>query len=96
MRTLLIATVLSFGMATFAWAETVHVGVDGLVCAFCAKGIESSFKKHDSVESVTVDMEKKQVTLLFKKDAAMNDDTIRQVITDAGYNATTIHRQEQP
>ena len=41
MRKLLIAAILAV-LAAPAMAETIHVGVDGLVCAFCAKGIENS------------------------------------------------------
>jgi copper chaperone CopZ len=94
MRKLLIATVLASTMAFPAMAGTIHVGVDGLVCAFCVKGIESSFKKQDAVEAVKVDLNEKLVTLTTKQGKTMNDATIKQIITDAGYTATTIHHEE--
>lgn len=94
MRGLLIATILSVGLATTTLAETVHVGVNGLVCAFCVKGIENSFKKIDAVESVKVDLDEKLVTIVTKDGKSIDDATIKQTIIDAGYNTTTIHRQK--
>jgi copper chaperone CopZ len=94
MRKLLIATVLASAIAFPAMAETIHVGVDGLVCAFCVKGIESSFKKQDAVKDVKVGLDEKLVTITTKEGKTMDDVTIKQIITDAGYTATTIHHQK--
>ncbi len=94
MKKLLATTILASLFATQALAETIHVGVDGLVCAFCVKGIENSFKKQDVVDTVKVDLDKKLVTVTTKSGKTMDDTTIKQVITDAGYTTTTIHHQE--
>ena len=75
-----------------AWAETIQVGVNGLVCAFCVKGIESSFKKQGATDKVNVDLDKKLVTLEVKKGQSLDDETIRTLITDAGYTTTGIER----
>ena len=75
-----------------AFAETIKVQVNGVVCAFCAKGIEKSFKKNDAVKSVKVDLETKQVTLVTKPTKTVDDDTITQTITDAGFDVTDIAR----
>lgn len=80
--------------ASPAWAETIHVGVNGMVCAFCAAGIEASFKDEAAVKTVKVDMDKNLVTLTSEKPAAISDATITSVVTDAGYSVTSIHRQE--
>lgn len=94
MRKLVIATIFATGLATPAIAETIHVGVNGLVCAFCAKGIETSFKKHAAVDTVHVDFDEKLVTLTTKANKKLDDATITQVITDAGYTTTNIHHQK--
>ncbi len=89
--------ILAALLATFAGpvlAETIHVGVDGMVCAFCAKGIENNFKKQEAVKSVAVDLDKKLVTLETKEGKTLDDATIKQVITDAGYTTTNIHHQK--
>ena len=75
-------------------AETNHVGVDWLVCAFCVKGIEKSFKKQSETDKIDVNLEDKLVTVTTKDGTIMKDDTIKQLITDAGYKVTSIHHQK--
>ncbi len=89
-----LAITLMTMLASPAFAETIHVGVDGMVCAFCAKGIEKSFMKQPETEKVDVSLEDKLVTITTKKDATIKDDKITSVITDAGYKVTTIHHQK--
>lgn len=90
---LLLASILAFATGT-ARAETIHVGVDGMVCAFCAKGIEKSFKARPETEKVDVSLEDKLVTVTTKKDTILKDETISKIIEDSGYKATTIHHQK--
>lgn len=92
MRKLLIAVGMIFITAFPAMAETIHIGVNGLVCAFCVKGIENSFKKQDAVKDIKVGLEEKLVTITTKEGKTMDDATIKQVIADAGYTTTSIHR----
>lgn len=72
-------------------AETIHVGVDGLVCAFCAKGVEKSLKQQPQTETVAVNLEEGMVTIGTKPNQTIKDDKIRQLITDAGFKVTHIH-----
>ena len=92
-RSIFTAAVLLMA-ASPAWAETIHVGVNGMVCAFCAAGIEASFKDEAVVKTVKVDMDKNLVTLTSEKPNAISDATITAVVADAGYTVTSIHRQE--
>lgn len=94
MKRLIFTAMIAAAFAAPVMAETVHVGVNGLVCAFCVKGIEKSFKKVDAVENVHVDLDKKLVTLTTKKDQKIDDATIKTTIADAGYNVTSIHHME--
>lgn len=94
MKNGVFAFIVMTGLSAPALAETIHVGVDGLVCAFCVKGIESSFKKQDAVEKIQVKLDEKQVTVDTKDGATLDDATIERLITDAGYTMTSIHRQE--
>lgn len=81
-------------MTSPAFAETIHVGVDGLVCAFCVKGIEKSFKKQPETMKIDVSLEDKLVTIVTKDGTAMKDEKIKELITDAGYEVTSIHHQK--
>ncbi len=89
---IVIAIVLVLAAGT-AHAETILASVNGMVCAFCATGIEKSFKKQAAVDSVSVNLEKKLVTLNTKADQTLDDATVRKVITSAGYTVTDITRK---
>ena len=73
-------------------AETIKASVNGLVCAFCATGIERTFRAQDAVNTVHVDLNDKLVTITTKNDQVMDDATITKLITDAGYSVTNIKR----
>ncbi len=94
MRKLLL-TAATFAMfASAAHAETIKASVNGLVCAFCATGIEKTFKAEAAVETVHVDLETKLVTITTKADQNMDDATVTKLITDAGYTVTGIKREK--
>lgn len=82
--------------ATTAQAETILASVNGMVCAFCATGIEKSFKKQAAVDTVKVDLENRLVTLHTKPNETLDDATIKKVIVDAGYAVTDIKRDQLP
>ncbi len=86
-----LAALLVFSSA--AQAETILATVNGMVCAFCATGIEKSFKKQAAVDTVKVDLEKKIVTLNTKPDKTLDDTVIKKVIADAGYAVVGIERK---
>lgn len=94
MRRLLLTAIFSACMIGTAYAETIDVGVNGLVCSFCATGIEKSFKKQDAVEQVKVDLDSKKVTIGIKPGQKLDDETVKQVLTDAGYSVTEITRRD--
>lgn len=89
----MIATAIAL-MTSPAFAETIHVSVDGMVCAFCAKGIEKSFKKQPQTEKIDVSLEDKLVTITTKQGTTIEDKTINEVIEHAGYKVTNIHHQK--
>lgn len=94
MRRFLLVPLTVLLLAAQANAATIHVGVKGLVCAFCATGLEKTFKKEAAIESVNVDLENKLVTLETKADQDIDDATITERITDAGFTITDIHRMK--
>lgn len=94
MRRFIFTAVVGSLLAAPAMAETIHVGVNGLICAFCAAGIEHNFGKNKDVTSVKVDLDHKLVTLTSDAPNAISDKTIKEVIIDSGFTVTSIHRQE--
>jgi periplasmic mercuric ion binding protein len=67
--------------------EEVTVGVKGMVCAFCAQGIEKKFKAQPEVEKVQVSLQNKYVKLNFKDDKRVSNEKIIEILKDAGYEA---------
>lgn len=94
MKKLFILTALITLLATSANAETIKATVNGLVCSFCATGIEKTFKAQPAVDKVHVDLESKLVTIDTKPDQKLDDATVTKLITDAGYSITNISRNK--
>jgi copper chaperone CopZ len=92
MRTFIIAAALLL-TGTAAHAETILASVNGMVCAFCATGLEKTFKKQAAVDSVKVDLEKKLVTLATKPNQTLDDATVTKLIAAAGYTVVGIERK---
>ena len=68
--------------------EEITIRVKGMVCAFCAQGIEKNFKAQPEVDKVQVSLENKFVKLIFKDGKKMTNEKIREILKDAGYDAT--------
>jgi len=91
MKKLLIfvfATVFS----TSLFADTLKVDINGMVCAFCANGVEKKFKKMKSVKKIDVNLENKVVTIEFAGEIPLSDLEITKLITGAGYQVAGIKR----
>lgn len=93
MRTLLITAAMLTLLAGAAQAETIKATVNGLVCSFCATGIEKTFKAQPAVDHVKVDLDSKLVTIGTKPNQKLDDATVTKLITDAGYSVTGITRE---
>ena len=82
--------------ATAAQANTIEMKVNGLVCAFCARGIEKTFHKNPAVADVVVSLEDKLVAVQTKEGTDISDQELRTTLTDAGYDIKSIERTETP
>lgn len=94
MKKLLLTSVLFFALSGAAHAETIKAKVNGMVCAFCATGIEKSFTALPEVGHVKVDLEQKLVTINTKQGQTLDDAHVEKVIRDAGYTITGIVREK--
>jgi copper chaperone CopZ len=94
MNKTLITLIIAFGLTTIVSAETIHTTVNGMVCAFCATGIEKTFRKQTEVESVKVDLPSKQVTIKTKPGKTLSDAKIKEVVTYSGYTMGKIIREK--
>jgi copper chaperone CopZ len=77
-------------------AATIEMKVNGLVCAFCAQGIEKAFRKNPAVADVVVSLEDRLVAVQTKDGTDISDPELRATLTDAGYDIKSIERTETP
>ncbi len=76
-------------------AESVKVTVNGMVCAFCAQGIEKRLSKLPSTKAVLVDLKQKTVAVEAKEGYKLDNKTISSEITDAGYDVVKLEPSTQ-
>jgi copper chaperone CopZ len=67
-------------------ANSVKATVNGMVCAFCAQGIEKTISRMDATKAVFVDLKRKVVAVEAKDGATLDQKAISAAIVDAGYD----------
>jgi copper chaperone CopZ len=83
-----IATAL-LGLSQASLAS-MKVTVNGMVCSFCAQGIEKSLLKLDGTQAVLVDLKNKVVVVEAKEGKTLNEKDVRQEIIDSGYDVVNV------
>ena len=63
------------------------VSVKGMVCDFCARGIQKTFNKKDGIKKVDVDLDKGKVLLAFINAATIDFEEIKKIIQSNGQTA---------
>ena len=95
MKTLLRSLIVLLAIASgSAYATTIQMTVNGLVCAFCAQGIEKKLRKLPATEDVFVSLEHKVVAVAVRSGQDIPDATLRKALTDAGYSLVAIQRSD--
>jgi len=90
----LIAAALLASSLT-AGASTIEMKVYGMVCGFCAQGIEKSLRKNPATADVVVNLENKLVVVATHEGKDIADDELRKLITSAGYDVKEISRTQR-
>lgn len=68
----------------------VEVTVNGMVCSFCAQGIERNLRRLSLTQAVSVDLKQHRVTISVKPGAVVDDQQIRKAIRDSGFDVREI------
>jgi copper chaperone CopZ len=87
-----IAITLALLVAGTAPAGTIEMKVFGMVCGFCAQGIESNLRKHPAITEVQVSLEKQLVVVKTRDGEDVTDAALAQAISDAGYDLKAVTR----
>ncbi len=92
----LLITAALVGIATSPFAATsVKASVNGMVCAFCAQGIEKRLSALPATKAVYVDLKQKVVAVEAKDGQTLDAKVITAEIADAGYDVTKLETVEQ-
>jgi copper chaperone CopZ len=94
MNRILLTIAIVIGISGSIFGETITTTVNGMVCAFCATGIEKTFRKQPEVASVHVDLPKKTVTVTTKPGKTLSDAKVKEIVTYSGYTMGKIVRQK--
>jgi copper chaperone CopZ len=94
MKTLL-AMVTAALLTANAAAATIEMKVYGLVCGFCAQGIEKTLRKNAATADVLVSLENQLVVVGTRPDTDISDAELTKALTDAGYDVKGITRTDR-
>jgi copper chaperone CopZ len=94
MRHIFLIFVILASLTASVFAETITTTVNGMVCAFCATGIEKTFRKQPEVATIKVDLPRKLVTITTKPGRTLSDAKIKEVVTYSGYTMGKIVRKK--
>ena len=88
MKKVMLIVMVLFSLNSYAITQKIEVL--GMVCAFCAQGIEKSFGSDENVKDVFVSLENYFVAIESKDGKSIDEKLIRTIITDAGYDVQKI------
>ena len=91
LRKSLIFTIAMLGISA-AEAGTIEMKVNGLVCGFCAQGIEKTLRKNPATADVVVSLENRLVAVATKDGQDIADADLTRALKDAGYDVKGISR----
>ena len=65
--------------------QIVEVKIKGMVCSFCAQGLQKDIVKLEEVEKVEINLKKGYAKITVKKGETLPMDEVKEIIKDAGY-----------
>ena len=98
MKKLVLTTmVFSALFSNMAFAtQTIKANVNGMVCAFCAQGIEKKMRALSQTQDVYVNLKQRVVAVELKDGQKLSNEQVKTIIKDAGYDVTSIEISEHP
>jgi len=94
MKKYLLTIIVIFGLTAAVSADTIKATVNGMVCGFCATGIEKTFRAQPEVKTVNVDLENRLVTIQTKQGQTLDDSKIKKLLGNTGYSVVAVARQK--
>jgi mercuric ion binding protein len=89
------AALLAVLVSSSVSAATIELTVNGLVCGFCAQGIEKTLRRNAATDDVFVSLENRLVAIATKPETDIADEVLRKALKDAGYDVKAIARTQR-
>lgn len=90
MKKLVIATLLAALSLPALATTSIKATVNGMVCAFCAQGIEKRLSKMPGTKAVLVDLKRRFVVVEPDEGKTLDEKLIIAEIKDAGYDVVSL------
>lgn len=90
MKKLFIATLLAALSLPALATTSMKATVNGMVCAFCAQGIEKRLSKMPEAKAVLVDLKRRFVVVEPNDGMKLDEKLIIAEIKDAGYDVVSV------
>ncbi len=96
MKHLLVVVALGLSLISLNSFATpsYKVTVNGMVCSFCAQGIEKKMKALSETKAVYVELKNHLVVVEAKEGSNISQEVIKKIIKDAGYEVKSIEVSE--
>ncbi len=89
---IVLAMMAASASSAFAAGKSV-IAVKGMVCGFCAQGIEKKFGAEAAVEKVKVSLEKKARVSHVKRRSGHQRREGGKILIDSGFNVEKVERK---
>jgi periplasmic mercuric ion binding protein len=100
-----IKNILNIGLAALllpmlntTWAADVSIKaeVKGMVCAFCAQGIEARLKKNQASKEIYVNLKNRVVAVELKEGQSYSLESFKTDIEESGYTVSKVEYVSTP
>lgn len=89
-KLLMILVIALAGLSSNAQFATATLQATGLTCAMCSNAINKALQKVPFVESVKPDIKNSSFGIVFKKDAEVDIDVLKEAVEDAGFSVGSL------
>lgn len=86
----IIALVLLAASFSAQAAQTLKAEVHGMVCAFCAQGIEKKLRALPQTQDVYVNLKDKVVAVEVREGQTLAVQTLKDLVKEAGYDVAAV------
>jgi len=87
MKKMLVVMILALaGVTSFAQFTKATLQATGLTCSMCSNAVNKALQKVSFVESVKSDIKNSAFDIVFKKEAPVEIDALKDAVEDAGFS----------